>query len=294
MRLRKLSTLVLVLSAALAVSCAAAPVGATFAASTPTGSGHSPGTTPGQRAASDATAILRQFKPPPGAVKLDKQPALPAGSATMTLDSATQAQAVAYWRASGSAAVLQAWERKHISRSFTGQDVIVGPPDWNTVYSLPPVAGVLPVREMNVQFYSSGATTLIMADAMVSWQPLRPASEVIPGSVTVVTVAEDGAWQGSYPPVTITSLPEVKRLAALINALPLSTAPSRGPCSSGGPQFKMTFRTADSGPEVAVIDRAACGALSLDLNGKDQPALQPSGSYTAAVLDITGLNWMPN
>jgi hypothetical protein len=295
MRLRTLSPLVLVLSAALAVSCgvAPAPVAAT-GASTPAGSGRSPGMTPGQRAATDAKAILAQFKPPPGAVRLDKQPALPGGSASMVLDSATQAQAVAYWRASGSAPALQAWERGHISRSFTGQDVIVGPPDWNTVYSLPPVAGVLPVREMNVQFYSSGSATLIMADAMVSWQPPRPASEVIPGSVATVTVAEDGAWQGSPAPVVIRSLAEVRRLAALINALPLSTAPSRGPCSGGGPQFTMTFRTVASGPEVAIVKRAACGALGFDLNGKDQPALQPSGSYVAAVLSITGLNWMPD
>jgi hypothetical protein len=116
---------------------------------------------------------------------------------------------------------------------------------------------------------------------------------VIPGSVTVVTVADDGSWLLRYPPVTITSPPEVRRLAALINALPLSTAPTRGPCSGGGPQFTLTFRTAVSGPEVAIVDRAACGALSLSLHGKDQPALQPSGSYVATVLSITGLNWAP-
>jgi hypothetical protein len=297
MRLRKLSPLVLALSAALAVSCGAVSVSASapkpVAAAVAATGASSPGTTPSQRAAADAKAILAQFRPPPGAVKLDKQPALPSGSASMVLDSATQAQAVSYWRASGSAPALQAWERGHISRSFTGQDVIVGPPDWNTVYSLPPVVGVLPVREMNVQFYSSGGATVIMADAMVSWQPLRPASEVIPGSVTTVTVAEDGGWRVSHAPVAITSLPEVRRLAALINALPLSTAPSRGPCSGGGSQFTMTFRTVASGPGVALIERAACGALSFDLNGKDQPALQPSGSYVAAVLGITGLNWEP-
>jgi hypothetical protein len=88
---------------------------------------------------------------------------------------------VGYWRVPGAATVLHAWEKAHISRSFSRQDVIIGPPDWNTVYSLPAVPGILATREMNVQFYDAGgANTEIMADAMVSWQPPRPVSEVIP------------------------------------------------------------------------------------------------------------------
>jgi hypothetical protein len=30
--------------------------------------------------------------------------------------------------------------------------VIIGPPSWDTVYSLPAVPGALPMRQMNVQF----------------------------------------------------------------------------------------------------------------------------------------------
>jgi hypothetical protein len=109
-----------------------------------------------------------------------KQPKLPSGSGTIFLNSTTVVDAVGYWRVSGTATALQAWEDAHISRSFSRQDVIIGPPDWNTVYSLPAVPGLLASREMNVQFYDvGGGVTVITADAMVSWQPPRPASEEI-------------------------------------------------------------------------------------------------------------------
>jgi hypothetical protein len=73
----------------------------------------------------------------------------------MGLNSATRADATGYWRASGAATTLRAWEKGHISRSFSRQDVIIGSPSWNTVYTLPAVPGVLPTREMNVQFDDS-------------------------------------------------------------------------------------------------------------------------------------------
>lgn len=146
-----------------------------------------------QRAAVDAKAILGTFVPPPGAVRLARQPALPSGSPVMGLDSSAQADATGYWRVSGAATTLLAWEKAHISRSFAREDVIIGPPSWNTVYTLPPVPGVLPKREMNVQFYDTGnGQAVIMAEAMVEWQPPRPAAEVIPSSVTEVTIEPSG------------------------------------------------------------------------------------------------------
>src|SRR6185437_7352849 len=51
---------------------------------------------------------------------------------------------------------------------------------------------------MNVQFYQEGGgQTVIMAEAMVSWQPPRPGAEVIPASVTEVTITPSGAWAGN-------------------------------------------------------------------------------------------------
>src|SRR6185437_9823738 len=129
-----------------AASAPPAGTGASPAASaTPvTVSGQAPG--PARRAAADARAILGKFVPPPGAVRLAGKPALPGGSPTMGLSSATQADATAYWRASGAPTTLRAWEKARVAGSFARQDVIAGPPSWNTLYSLPAVPGVLPTR----------------------------------------------------------------------------------------------------------------------------------------------------
>jgi hypothetical protein len=279
----------------LAVSCgtvtsaprAAESSGETIATSQPSGA-------PEQRAAADAKTILGKFVPPPGAVRLAKQPALPSGSPVMGLTSTTVADATGYWRATGAPTALLAWEKAHISRSFSRQDVIIGPPSWNTVYSLPAVPGVLPTREMNVQFYdASGGVTVIMAEAMVTWQPPRPAAEVIPASVTEVTIAPSGLVSQQTAPVTITAVPVVRRLAALVNGLPLSTVANDVPCPSGS-GFTLTFRTAADGKPIAVADGpGACGQVTLRLNGKGEPPLLPpdAASYRATVLKIAGLHW---
>jgi hypothetical protein len=295
--LRKASSLLFILGPVLAVGCGAVASAAQPATAKSAGIAavSRPSTTPKQRAAADAKAILGKFVPPPGAVRLAKRPALPAGSPVMGLTSATQADATGYWRANGAATTLLAWEKAHICRSFSAQDVIIGPPSWNTVYTLPAIPGVLPTREMNVQFYDvGGGKTVIMAEAMVSWQPPRPASEVIPGSVTDVTIAASGPLpQQGQAPVTITSVPVVRRLAALVNALPLSTVSKGVPCPMGS-GFTLTFRVAVGGPPVAVADGpGACGQVTFRLNGKDEPALLPpdASTYRAAILKIAGLHW---
>jgi hypothetical protein len=296
--LRKTRPFLLILSAVLAVGCgtvaSASQPSTAKSAGTATGNSQ-PSGTPKQRAAADAKAILGKFVPPPGAVRLAKRPALPSGSPVMGLTADTQADATGYWRASGAATTLLPWEKAHISRSFSAQDVIIGPPSWNTVYTLPAVPGVLPARQMNVQFYDAGGGgTVIMAEAMVSWQPPRPASEVIPDSVTDVTIADSGPVAQKVPaPVTITSVPVVRRLAALVNALPLSTGTKDVPCPSGS-GLTLTFRVAVGGPPVAVADGpGACGQVTFRLNGKDEAPLLPSdaSTYRATILQIAGLHW---
>jgi len=156
------------------------------------------------------------------------------------------------------------------------------------------VPGVLPTREMNVQFYDAGGgVTVIMAEAMVSWQPPRPAAEVIPASVTEVTIAPSGPVSQQAAPVTITAVPVVRRLAALVNGLPLSTVANDVPCPMGS-GFTLTFRATAGGPPVAVADGpGACGQVTFTLNGKDEHPLLPpdADSYRAAVLKIAGLHW---
>jgi hypothetical protein len=56
--------------------------------------------------------------------------------------------------------------------------------------------------------------------------------------------------------------------------------------------FTLTFRTAAGRAPVAVAQGpGTCDAVTLRRSGKDEPALQPPGSYAAAVLKIAGLHW---
>jgi hypothetical protein len=248
------------------------------------------GGTPKQRAAAEAKAILASFVPPPGAVRLAGKPRLPSGG-TMGLNSTAQADAIGYWRVPGQPTALLAWEQAHISRSYSRQDVLMGPLSWDTAYSLPAIPGVAPEREMNVQAYEmGGGMTVLAADAMVTWQPPRPATEAIPASVRMVTIATAGPWQGNPRPVTIRAAPAVRRLAALVNSLPVATVGEGIPCPMGV-GVTLIF-SASGGPPVAVASGpAACGVIDLTLHGRSEPGLQPPGSYLATVLKTAGLHW---
>jgi hypothetical protein len=289
----------------LAAGCAAAVTGSaagrsaagtvSATAARATASGSTAGGTPEQQAAADARVILASFVVPPGAVRLAERPQALNGAPGMGIVAATQQDAMGYWQVSGQPTVLLVWEKAHISRGYSRQDVIIGPPSWNTVYTLPPVPGVLPIREMNVQVYDAGGgKTVIMAEAMVAWTPPRPAAEVVPASVRVVTIAASGGWQGTQEPVTITSAPVVRRLAALVNSLPAAVAPGDNmsmACPMGA-GFTLTFRVSAGGGPVAVADGPAeCGTVHFTLNGSYQPDLQAPDSYRAAVLQIAGLHW---
>jgi uncharacterized protein YceK len=251
-------------------------------------------TSPETLAADEAAAILAQFVPPPGAVRLKEQPTLPGGSPRMGVVYTTVADATGYWRVRGDATALLAWEKAHMPKSFSRQDVIIGPPSWNTVYTLPPVPGKFAVRELNAQFYAvGGGETVIMADAMVAWVPPRPAAEMVPSSVKAVTI--ELATQGFSAPAkqaTVTSATVVRRLAALVNGLPPSTI-GPAPCPSGL-GFTLTFSATAGGPPVAVAQGpSGCGSVTFRLNGKSQPGLMVTSqsSYDAAVLKIAGLPW---
>jgi hypothetical protein len=140
-RLGKTGPFLLILDAVLVAGCGVAPSAPSATKSSAVAAvNRQVAGTPEQRAAADARAILGEFVPPPGAIRLAKRPALPGGWAAygvMGLNSTAQADATAYWRVAGTATALLAWEKAHISRSFSSQDVLAGPQSWDTVYSLP-------------------------------------------------------------------------------------------------------------------------------------------------------------
>jgi len=118
----------------------------------------------------------------------------------------------------------------------------------------------------------------IPAPAAAAHTPIHHGLRADAASATMVIIAPSGPWPQNPAPVTITSGRVVRRLAALVNGLPVSTAGVNVPCPLAA-GFTLTFRAAPDGPVVAVADGPAeCGAVHLRLNGPGQPDLQPSGS----------------
>jgi len=94
-------------------------------------------------------------------------------------------------------------------------------------------------------------------------------------------------------PVTITGVAVVRRLAALLDSLQLSTI---GPAAScplpPGGGIQLTFLARAGGPLPAVAQGpAACGTVQFSVGGKRQPALQITDSFIPQVLKLADLNW---
>lgn len=249
-----------------------------------------------ERAVAEAAAILRAFVVPPGgrrpakALDVLKVP-------SSTLVSTALVDDVSFWQAPGQPQAVLAWEQAHLPRRFTPEDAGFGPPSWDRTFSLSPIPGVLNARDLVVEVASAGnGQTAIRVDAQVSWQPPRPAAERVPSGVRVVRIAQlpslDPHASRPPAPVTITDLVVVRRLAALVDSLELSTiGPAPCPMAPGG-GLLLRFLARAGGPPLAVAQGpAACGTVQFSVGGKQQPALQITDLFIPQVLKLTGLNW---
>ena len=233
---------------------------------------------------------------PPGGQRLQKAPdvlRLPSS----TLVSTTLVDDVSFWRARGQPQAVLAWEQAHLPRRFTPEDADFGPPTWDRTFSLSPIPGVLNARDLVVEVDGVGnGQTAVRVDAQVSWQPPRPASERVPSAARVVTIIQlpslDPHARRPPAPVTVTDLAVVRRLAALVDSLQLSTIGPDAPCPGyGGGGIRLTFRARAGGPPLAVAQPAPCGTVQLSIGGKPQPALQITDSFIPQVLKLAGLHW---
>jgi hypothetical protein len=252
---------------------------------------------PRERAVADAAAIVRAFVVPPGAQRLQKAPNV-LKVPISTLVSITLVDDVSFWRASGQPQAVLAWEQAHLPRRFTPGDADFGPPSWDRTFSLPPIPGVLNGRDLVVEVVAVGNDqTAIRVDAQVSWQPPRPALERAPSAARAVTITElpslDPHARRPPAPVTITGLAVVRRLAALVDSLRLSTIGPGASCPAafdGG--IRLTFLARAGGSPLAVAQGpAACGTVQFSVGGKRQPALQITDSFIPQILKLADLRW---
>ena len=253
--------------------------------------------TPRERAVTDAAAILKAFAVPPGAQRLPQAPdALKVPITTVV--STTLVDDVSFWRAPGQPQAVLAWEQAHLPRRFTPGDADFGPPSWDRTFSLSPIPGVLNARDLVVEVTGAGnGQIVIRVDAQVSWQPPRPASDRVPSAARVVTIAQlPSLGPHARPPpapVTITGLAVVRRLAALVDSLQLSTIGPDASCPAAfGGGIRLTFLARAGGPPLAVAQGpAVCGTVQFTVGGKRQPALQMTDSFIPQVLKLAGLRW---
>jgi hypothetical protein len=234
---------------------------------------------------------------PPGARRLPQAPEALKVPIT-TVVSTTLVDDVSFWRAPGQPQAVLAWEQAHLPRRFTPGDADFGPPSWDRTFSLAPVPGVLNTRDLVVEVTGAGhGQTAIRVDAQVSWQPPRPGPDRVPAAARVVTITQlpslNPHARRPPAPVTITALAVVRRLAALVGSLQLSTIGPDASCPAVGlGGIRLTFRARAGGPPLAVAQGpAACGTVQFSAGGKRQPALQITDSFIPQILKVAGLHW---
>ncbi|HEY6788565.1 MAG TPA: hypothetical protein VI365_14770 [Trebonia sp.] len=117
----------------------------------------------------------------------------------------------------------------------------------------------------------------------------------MPATARVVTLSEVavGDPHPKLPaPVTITNADVARRIAALVNALPLSTLAGALCPPPMGNELMLTFRASAGGPVLATAQGpGACNMVQFTLDGQLEPFLQGTGSFTQDVLAAAALRW---
>ena len=259
----------------------------------------SPAASPRQRAEADAAAILASFVAPPGARRLLAAPALDGGVLKTASDfpgSTALVDDTSWWLAPGQPQALLTWEKGRLPHEFAPGDATFGQTMSDT-FSLPPVSGVLNTRDLVVEVVSAGGgRTAIRVDAQVTWQPPRPAAERVPSAARVVTITQLPTLlphaKRPLASVTITDAAMTKRIAALVDQLPVSTLGVMSCPAMVGGGIELRFRAKAGAPVLAVVNsQGGCDTVLFTLAGQQQPALAGSGSLIMKVLKTAGLHW---
>jgi hypothetical protein len=290
---------------------AGSPAGRTGAAS-PAGTASTTVHTasPRQRAVADAARISAAFRRPPGAVRTGPIASLDGPAVGIgTTDVAT---ATRWWRVPGQPRAVLSWISAHLPAGFTaaGSGSSTSPNSSGALiesqgdaFALSPVPGVLPQRQLVVTAMPYRGQTALRTDAQVAWLPTRPAAERVPPGVRAVTVTPvfglnpDPGRDRLDRAFTVTGPARVARIVALANGLTVFP-PGARPCPADfGGAMRIAFLARPGGPVLArfTAQYGGCGAVSVSIGGKNQPALSnwttSDQLFQDRVLAIAGVRW---
>ena len=296
----------------MAVGCGAqrGPVSPGTTSQSPSPAASAPALPPRQCAEADAKGILAAFVPPAGARRLTSDPA----AASLLRQPPTYpgmrnlVDDVSFWRVAMAPTDLLDWEAAHLPRQFesgsggTGPwgsgGYMNGPEYFDGSWSLPTVYWVLPDRTLLVAVEAIGnGQSVVRVDAQVTWLDRQPASERLPSAATIVTFTAVRGSASYLPPApapaTITDPAKVRRIAALVNSLPLYPQGYPGCPRDTGQQLVLTFRARPGGPALAVATArlGGCPAVTLTIDGRQQPPLTGASTLARETLQAAGLHW---
>jgi hypothetical protein len=124
----------------------------------------------------------------------------------------------------------------------------------------------------------------------------KPVTERVPSTARVVTITSIPGLgsRGRLPePVTLAGAAAVRRIAALVDALPVFPPGAYNCPMDTGKGLRLTFRATSGGPAVATATAGldGCGGVSLTVAGGPRPGLSGGPEFAAQVLAIAGLHW---
>lgn len=257
-----------------------------------------------QRAIADAGYVLGSFVPPQGARRLHSAPA--AGEGMLRQPSQTPGvfhliDKATFWKVPGQPRQLLNWEAAHLRHQFASAGTSAESDHgttilWGAEYSLPAVPSVLLERDLLIAAVRAGhGKTDIRVDAQITWVPAKPAAELVPKTARVVTVHLQAGYGAGLTlragTATVTGPAGVRRIAALVDALPLAGWETIScPMYSGG-EVTLTFRARAGGPALVKVsaDLIGCPPATFTAGGRQLPMLTTTTSFVSQVAKAAGL-----
>jgi hypothetical protein len=253
----------------------------------------------------DAAELLTRVVLPPGASRLNREPAGDHGylepQSALESDTAREV-AHAWWQVRGAPTAAIAFVQAHhpaaatVAGTGTAGDTRTGASASMIFFQWPALAGVLGLRTVRVTATSLGAgRTGVLIESQSDWIVPRPVTERIPPSVARVDITSGAPGAPPSVSLSVTGRGRVRRILNLINGLPIAQPITYGcPVLFDPRVIIMRFRTS-AGRTLAVLTyddfrpwsspSAGCKTVGLTIADRPQtPLLGGSFLHTLAQL----------